>query len=276
VRANPEAAKTKRQEKLTVPEARRGAQTVHRAIDILEVFSLDQPTHSLAEISQSVRLTIPTTHRLLKALLNKQMVVWEPTTRRYSLGAGVMRMAGVVLQRDDVLNIVHPHLVRLRSETEETAALHWLVGDQRVCVVELTSLHQIRMASGVGRAYPLYAGASGKAILAWLPADRTETLLDGAVAKQLLTEAAAHRVRKQLPEIRRTGYATSSGETVKGASALAAAIVDSTEHVIGAINVTGPADRLAEREIRRAAPALTEAASQIMRQLGRSFPTASA
>jgi DNA-binding IclR family transcriptional regulator len=267
-----ESGKAKRQDKAAPAETRRGAQTVHRAIDILEVFSLDQPALSLAEISQQVRLTIPTTHRLLKALLSKQMVVWEPTTRRYSLGAGVMRMAGVVLQRDDVLNVVHPHLVRLRSVTEETAALHWLVGDQRVCVVELTSLHPIRMASGVGRAYPLHAGASGKAILAWLQVDRADRLLEGAVARQELSEAGARRVRKQLPEIRRAGYATSSGETVKGASALAAAILDSTEHVIGAINVTGPSDRFGERQIKRAAPELTAAASQIMRQLGRSTP----
>jgi hypothetical protein len=51
-----------------VDDGRRGAQTVHRAIDILEAFTIDRPSLSLADISAAVKLTVPTTHRLLTVL----------------------------------------------------------------------------------------------------------------------------------------------------------------------------------------------------------------
>jgi DNA-binding IclR family transcriptional regulator len=252
-----------------VDDGRRGAQTVHRAIDILEAFTIDRPSLSLADISTAVKLTVPTTHRLLKALRSKNMVGWDASSRRYSLGAGVMNLASVIIQRDDIVSIAQPGLERLRTETGETVAIHWLVGEHRVCLVELTSPHQIRMASGVGRSYPLHAGASGKAILAWLPPERVSRVIQEALEEKTLSATQARVVTAQLEEIRKRGFATSVGETVQGAAAIAAAILDSSHAVIGSINITGPANRFNDERRKQAVKPLVVVAAQIMSQLGR-------
>jgi DNA-binding IclR family transcriptional regulator len=255
---------------------RRGAQSVHRAIDILEAFLVDSPSLSLAEISEAVQLKVPTTHRLLKALQAKDLIVVDPNSRKYSLGGGVMRLANVIISRDDIAAICQPGLVKLRSETGETVALHCLVGDERVCLVELSSPQPIRMASGVGRAYPLFAGAAGKAMLAFLPPERVDRIVKASKSAPSAAPSPPRTLLTQLPEIRARGYAVSSGETVKGASAVAAAILDSEDRVVGAINITGPADRFTAAKVKKAVKPLLRVTDEIMRQLGRFGPSVDA
>ncbi|GAF43690.1 IclR family transcriptional regulator [Rhodococcus wratislaviensis] len=242
------------------PAAARGVQTALRAISILEVFSTSRPALTLSEISEEVGLAVPTTHRLLKALVSRNLVVLDPESKRYSLGHGVMSLAQIIMQRDDLLSIAYPSLERLRNETSETVSLQNLVGDQRVAVSELASPHPIRMASGVGTPYTLVRGAAGKAILAFMsPKDIARLVPSSTSPTELLTE---------LQSIRDEGYATSIGEVVAGASSLAAPIINSSRQVCAAINITGPADRFTQERVAHTAPLLLEVSANITRQLG--------
>ncbi len=239
---------------------------MQRALDILSVFDVERPSLSTAEISQEVRLTLPTTHRLLKALQSKEMVIWDRNTRRYSLGPQIIRLAGIILQRDDLISLVEPWLQRLREASGETASLQWRIGERRRCVRELVSPQPIRMVSGVGQLYPLVRGAAGKAILAWLRTDAIREILDA--------EGVAGRKRTALLEdldgIRKRGFATSTGETTPGASAIAAPIMAAGGDAVASLNVTGPEHRFTPRKAAAIQGLLIEASTEVMRQLGRS------
>ena len=146
-----------------------GAQTLLRALDILDAFAEEGASLTLADLGRRAGLTAPTTHRLVKALVSRGFLVTD-ASRRYSLGPAVMRLASVVMHRtDDLAALSMPTLERLRELTGETASLHCLLGNERICVAELVSPEPIRMQSDVGRTYPIHAGAAGKAILAWQP-----------------------------------------------------------------------------------------------------------
>jgi DNA-binding IclR family transcriptional regulator len=238
----------------------RGVQTALRALTILETFTADSPVLTLTEISDAVQLSSPTVHRLLKALRSRDLVYFDPATRSYSLGHGVMRMARVVMERDDLTRIAHPGLERLRAETGETVSLQRLTGDLRVPIVELTSQHVIRMASGVGTAYPIVRGAAGKAMLAFLPQRDQDRLV--------VTSTEPDRLAKELETIRQYGYAESFSEVVGGAAGLAAPILDAIGAVSGSINITGPRDRFTPERMHAATPALLEVTDAITRQLG--------
>ena len=245
---------------LAAGDPARGVQTALRALSILETFSSAAPTLSLSDISEQVDLPAPTVHRLLKALRSRDLVIFDADTRRYSLGHGVMRMAKIIMERDDLINIAYPGLERLRAETGETVSLQRLLGEQRVPVIELASLHPIRMASGVGTTYELVRGASGKAILAFMPQREIDRIVPTS------TEPA--KLAEELREIRETGIAKSRGEVVAGAAAVAAPILDSSGSVIGAINLTGPSDRFTAERVDAARPALIDVTDSITRQLG--------
>ncbi|MCU1375057.1 MAG: IclR family transcriptional regulator, acetate operon repressor [Actinomycetia bacterium] len=241
----------------------RGAQTVHRALQILESFSPTRPALALAELSQAVGLTVPTTHRLLRALQEKEFVVQDPNTKYYSLGPSIIRMAAIVQGRDDVIVVAHPTMERLRDLSGESVGFHWLVGDKRVCAHELVSVHPLRMASGVGHSYPLVAGAGGKVILAALGEARRESILAA------IDDVDLGELRRTLEKVRKQGYAISHGETVDNAAAIAVAVRRTSGEVVGAINVTGPASRLTAARLKELAPVVVEAGQEVMRQLGR-------
>ena len=238
----------------------RGVQTALRALAILEAFSVARPTLTVTEVSEDVGLSVPTTHRLLKALRSRELIVFDPATHRYSLGHGIMRMARVIMERDDLISLAHSGLERLRTETSETASLQRLLGEQRTAVDELTSQHPIRMASGVGNSYSLVRGASGKVMLAFMPKRERDRLV------QTSTEPA--ELARELAVIAERGYAESQGEVVAGAAAVAAPIFDACGAVVAAINVTGPAGRFTAGRMAAAVPVLLEVTDNVTRQLG--------
>jgi len=219
-----------------------GAQTLLRALDILECFVEDGSPLAPSEISRRVGLTQPTTYRLVKALESRSYLLAD-ADRRYSLGPAVMRLASVVMNRaDDLIAVATPALERLRDATGETASLHCPLGDDRICVAELVSLEAIRMESGVGRIYPMYAGAAGKAMLAWLPAlERKLRTRLVSVGPSTITDPGA--LESELERIRKRGYAASDSEVVPGASSIAVPVFAGTGDVVAALNVAGPTSR---------------------------------
>lgn len=246
-----------------------GSQTVSRALKLLRCFSAETPKLTLTELSAMTELTVPTTHRLLRTLIHEGFLYMDDDTKRYSLGPALLKLAGAIIHRDDMHNIVLPHLERLRRQTGETAALHLLVDGMRVCIIELPSHQSIRMTSGVGRSYPLHIGAAGKVILSNLPPEELDEYVRDHL-DQSWDEAAIQRLRQQLHEMRESGYAKSFGEVVDGASALASAVLDASDYPIGAINLTGPAGRWTETLMEDQLENLRDAIADIASKLGRS------
>ena len=242
-----------------------GTQSVLRALDVLECFSQSESALSLSVVAERVGLTLPTTHRLLKALVARRFLVVNPETKEYNLGPSLTRLATLITQNDNILAVAVPVLQQLRDVTGETVSFHRLFNDERVCVAEFVSPHPIRMESGIGRAYPLPVGASGKALLAWLPPLQRQRILSSALPRITANSIVDQAVLEaELEVIREQGYALSVGEVVVGASALAVPIFGPTQSVIGAINVTGPTDRWTKDEMLKRALTVVEAARSIM------------
>lgn len=247
-----------------------GSQTVDRALQLLECFSEDQPSISLTTFSQTAGLTMPTTHRLLKALQAREYLVYDQATRLYSLGPGAMRLASLIIHRDDINAVVLPWLERLRRLTGETVAMHWLVDRYRVCILELESRHFIKMSSGVGRRYPLYAGAAGKAIISFLPDDEIHELLKLASEDGIgpLVEGSLDDFMEKVEVIRGSRVAQSTSEVVDGASAVAAPILNASKRPLAALNITGPSSRFNEKNQESASTLVLEAVASVEARLG--------
>jgi len=237
-----------------------GVATALRAVRILEEIAEAGRPLTLTEIAAAVDVSMPTARRLLKALESRDLIVADSEPRGYVLGFGIMQLARVILDRDDLIAASAPALERLRTESGETVSLQRLVDDQRVPVAELLSPHSIRMMSGVGTPYPLDRGAAGKAILAFLADYRIERLTAVSSAPQGL--------RQELDAVRRRGWAISAAEVVPGARSVAAPILDFTGGVCASLNVTGPVERFTEQVAVSLAPTVVEIAAGITHLLG--------
>lgn len=249
----------------------RGTQAVQRALQVLQCFSVEEPQLALTEIAKRAGLTVPTAHRIIKALQSHQFVVQDSDNGHYGLGSGVMRLARVILHRDNqerLINLATPHLRRLREETGETAAVHVLTERERLCVAEVPSHHPIRMANGVGCMYPLYAGAAGKVILTHLDDTLVDEVLEDVDKAKLVFPFNERHLRRELARIRERGYAISLGETVPSASAVAAPVFSASGAVVAAMSLAGPVARWTQDEMETYVGSLVEATRTLSEQLG--------
>jgi DNA-binding IclR family transcriptional regulator len=243
-------------------QSSRGSQAVRRVLQILHCWK-DSPTLTLTQVAKATGLTMPTAHRMMRALQDEGFLVHDSANGQYGLGPAVTDLARVVLQRgeqDELPLVSTPHMERMRSISGETVGLHLPMADTRVCVAELVSRQPIRAATGVGRAVPLPAGAAGKVLVAWSP-ERLK------MATRSL-DAVPGELEAELALIKERGYAVSFGETIPGASALALPVFTADDVVVGAINVTGPENRWTEERMMAVLPQLREEVDQINLQLG--------
>jgi len=251
-----------------------GGQTLVRALDILDCLARENAWLSVPEISELVGLKRTTTYRLVKILASRGFLVSNPQ-RKFHLGGAVVRLAAVVTERNrGFVQLAAPALERLRDLVGETVSLHTIAAGERLCVLEFVSREPIRMESGVGRLYPLYRGAAGKALLAFSPG-AFESLVDevrkGRPLRGLGTngEIDIDALGNELEVIRERGYATSDSEVVANAAALAVPVIDGAGTVRGAVNVTGPSNRWTpDRQLEQLETIRSEVRNSVQRLLG--------
>lgn len=244
------------------------ARAAERTLDILLAFLREGRGLGISELSRAVGLPKATVHRLVTVLVTRGFLERDPATAQYRIGLTLFRLGNLFLAQAHIRQIALPVIHELARITGETANLNVVIDRRRVCIEKTESTHDIRHAVELGRPLPLYAGASGKVLLAYLPDEEIRAVLaEGLRRLTARTVASAQRLRRDLAEIRRRGYAVSSDERVEGASAVSAPVRDGTGRVVAGLTISGPTYRFVERA-REYAALVREGARRISTALG--------
>jgi IclR family KDG regulon transcriptional repressor len=246
------------------------AQTLLKAVKILDCFSPEHPEIGVREMARKIAMSSSATGRLMLAMKELGILIQNPATKNYSVGARTLVWAGVYLSTCDIRSIAMPYMEDLHRTTQETISLYILDGEDRVCVERLESPQNVRIVARIGRRLPLYAGSAGKVFLAFLPEQRREEIL----ASEILAPFTANTIvdkdqlREELEKIRENGWAVSHGEWMAEASGVAAPIFSRDEEVVGVITISGPTQRFNADIIRTYCQILTQSAGQISSAMG--------
>lgn len=243
--------------------------SVDRATQVLQMFvQTSARTLGVTEIATALALSKAVVHRVLASLREAGFVDVEPGSRRYQLGPAALALGLAYLERIDLRAQARPVLERLSAVTHETATLSVRHGDQRIYVDQVTPLTEIRMTVPLGRPYPLHAGSSSKAFLAFLSEAEQADYLQRDLPRltdATVTDPAA--LAKELAAIRKRGYAKSLGERQPGAASVAAPVFDHEGHPVGAVSVCGPIERF-RSHTDEAGALLLDGCRELSRQLG--------
>jgi DNA-binding IclR family transcriptional regulator len=128
----------------------------------------------------------------------------------------------------------------------ETAILTAPGGTHAMCLASIESdRHAMRLSYDRWRTAPMHLGASGKVLLAHL---------DDAHAERILAAPPPHpsggaqigeaTLRAQIDATRRDGYLVTDGELDRGATAIAAPILDARGRPVAGLSVAGPTERV--------------------------------
>ena len=254
---------------MTQPSGGQTIAGIERALDALSLFAeTDAPSLGVTEIAQALGLSKAVVHRILASFRAKGFVELDETTRRYSLGPKILFLGLTYLDRVDILSVARVAMTQLSALTDETATLSLRSGDQRVYVDQVTPNRDVKMSVSLGLPYPLHAGASSKAFLAFLSEDEQARYLAGGLqALTSQTQVDARKLKKELEQIRKVGYAQSFGERMDGAGAVAAPVFGRDGSPAGVISVCGPVERFRD-EAERAAELLLQHTRDASARLG--------
>jgi IclR family KDG regulon transcriptional repressor len=249
--------------------------SLERGLDILLTFSHESPFLSIEEISMRTGIPRSTCYRLVSTLKQKNLVDLSPDDGRYRLAMGAMKFHAIILESLDVASIARPFIKQLVRITGESVQLILRNKNTAVCIDKVESSEALRVRPDKGTIIGLHSGASGKAIMAFLPIEEQERIIKEVGLKKFgpntLTDAT--QLKKNLEEIRRQKYAVSKEEIYVGVTALAAPIFDFEDNAIASVCVAGPMQRLTEDKLASFCGAVVETAKQISHHLGQKIRT---
>lgn len=163
-----------------------------------------------------------------------------------------------------------PAMRRLRDRVNETILVSIIERGAGVVLEQVQSTHLFRFVCEPGTFEDLHSSASTKAILAFLPADARDALLEGHVFKRYTARTITDRrafVRELAATVAR-GYATDRGEQGEGVCCVAAPVFDRQGAPVASVTVTGPAERFGRRGFAAMGADVTACAQSISSLLG--------
>ncbi|QXJ21128.1 IclR family transcriptional regulator [Actinomadura graeca] len=225
------------------------AQTADHALRILEELGEAGPLGP-TELAQRLGLNRTVVHRLLKTLAARGFVSRQDNL--YRPGPALARLAETI--QPDLRAVAGPVMDRVAEASGETVVLHSLDGHEAVVLDQaVATRHVVQVSHRIGARHPLTVGASGRAILAFLPAD--------AVARILKAEEEPAPVEKSLATVRRRGYAQSHDELQLGVHGIAVPLRAADGTAFASLAILVPTSRT--HDLERRVPLLTSAAHDV-------------
>jgi IclR family pca regulon transcriptional regulator len=208
---------------------------------LLGTFTPEQPELTLTECAQRAGLTKSSAHRLLASLEGIGLV--ERDGSRWRLGPRVVSLSTVRLGQFDLRREAVARLDELRRTFRAAAAFSIPHGADMIYVERLESPEPFATTARLGAVAPIWAGASGRAVLAQLDAsDRDERL--NVDAWHLLPHGVRQGVLDEVASAAERGYAVDTGTFFRGVAGIAVAVRDPYKQPVAAISVILPAGQL--------------------------------
>lgn len=245
-----------------------GPKVLEKALKILDLFTTDRPSWSASEVARKLDMPTATTHRIIRALEDRSYLIRIDS--RYRLGLASIDLGRRAMASVDLRSRMSPIMRELSRDTGETVLLN--VYDEThhgsLCVDRVETTRDLRLSIQIGRITPIHAGASAKALLAFLDEAAIEEILAEPLEKlapRAITDP--DKLRREIRQVRKRGWAFSYEENNPGAWGLAAPI-QVGGWLVASIGIAAPTVRYSKATLRDLAKLVTSAARDGETRLG--------
>lgn len=231
-------------EQASPPPGRRSA--VGRALGLLRRLALVTEDISLKDLGEAEGLPPDVAYKLLQQMVDEGFAAYDPVRKRYRPGIELLRLSTFLVQHASFVQVARSIMRELVAESGESTCLNLLDARRMLFTVAAVeeSAAPLQYVLDLGALHPLHAGASGKAILAFLPDAAIDRIVrEGLPAVTQRTVTDPVQLRFQIAEIRKQGYCISFGERLDGAVGIAVPVREPTGATIGSVQLTIPTQR---------------------------------
>ncbi len=243
---------------------------LERSLNVLEAIAGSGQPLSLPELSVLLGVPKTTVFRLAQRLEKSGYLVREPGGAGYCVGPKLVRLSLNALRSAGPNAEWRAILESLVAVLGETCNFTTLAGSEVLYLDRVETRWPLRLHLEPGSRVPLHCTASGKLLLAHMPADKRRKLLETLPlrAETPSTITSIARLQEECETIARRGYSTDNEEFLVGLIAVAVPIVNASGDVVAAVACHALSARMPLKEAVTKLPILREAA----RKLGATLP----
>ncbi|MGE5573646.1 MAG: IclR family transcriptional regulator [Bacteroidota bacterium] len=248
--------------------------SVARALDILDCLAAHRREVGVTEVSQELGVHKSTVSRVLATMESRGYVSRNGTSGKYCLGMRLVELASYRLEQIDLRSQARPFLEELVQATGETAHLAVFDHGKVVYVDKVDTPQTLMMRSKIGYRVFAHCTALGKAILATLPDELVEQVINEKGLPRFTPNTIVDplALKEHLRRVRAQGYAVDDEEHEEGIRCAAAAILDHAGRVVGALSVSGPTLRVSRQDVETIANLVRDSARRLSVSLGYHAP----
>ena len=227
---------------------------------------------AFADLARAVPFARTTVHRILYSLEKLGYVEKDEFKSHYQLASKFFELTGPAIHFRRLQSIYKGVMQSLLLRFGETINLGILEDGQVAYIEVLQSPSALRIAAIPGERNPVHCTALGKAMLAFLPENEIESILEHypMIKRTPKTIMQKKHLLEHLASIRERAVALDMEENLNGVVCVASPIFDQAGHVVAGISVSGPATRMApklvqvQKEVRNSALVLSRMLSPMV------------
>jgi DNA-binding IclR family transcriptional regulator len=246
-----------------------GTQSIERALLLMrEIAAHNRGGSRLLDLAARTGLQRPTVHRMLKCLAHEGMVQQDGDTHRYYLGSMVFELGLTAAPRFNLRDTCHPAMARIAEATGDTVFLTQRSGLDAVCIDRHEGTFPIKTFTlEIGMRRPLGVGIGSLAIVAALPDDEIQVVMENNQSRLDEYGVSATTLMAQVRKAQKLGYSMREAPTLAGVRSVGHAIRNQGGVPFAALSVSTISSRMTEKRMMEIASLLRNEVRLVEKQI---------
>ncbi|MCW2820070.1 MAG: IclR family transcriptional regulator [Marmoricola sp.] len=240
-----------------------------RTLRVLRFLAAQPDPVPLERLSSALDLPRSTAYHLVNAMIDEGFVTHLVEEQRYCLGVAAFEVGFGYARQAPLQRIAHRPLAALVDKIGQSAHLAVPHGRDVLYVLEERAPGRAPLVTDVGVRLPAHLTASGRAILAALPATQVRALYPDRAAfvdRHGEGPQSPSALRTVLSATRQRGHAVEDGEVTPGFASVAVAVLDPNRQPVAGIATTF--DTREDVDVEQLVGAVSATARAVSRRLG--------
>ncbi|MDI1223049.1 MULTISPECIES: IclR family transcriptional regulator [Acinetobacter] len=238
--------------------------TSNNMLNILTLFSIEEPVLDADIICEKLNFSKPTGYRYIKDLVSHG-ILQRLHGGQYTFGPRISVMDYISQQSNPILRLSIPFMLDIVEQTEFNCCLTQFYEDYCIDIHHEGYKESSLLSYGRGRPRPAYAGAAPKIILANTTTKVQKSIFRNFQDHYIASEFALTETEflDKLNQTKKQGYYVSKGELETHLGAIAVPIIYSNKAFPLALSIVGSVKRFNLIQVETIVEMLTKAAKHI-------------
>ena len=243
---------------------------LERALRVFELLAQHPEGLSTSRISELLQFPRNSIFRITATLHNHGYLIRDLDTKLFQLSQKLLTLGYAAISEQTLVEKSLDVMRSLRDRFKETVPLGILQGNQGLVIEEVPGIHSFRFVLEPGKRFNLHTSAPGKAIVAYLPEDEKEKLIDSIKFIKFNERTISNKSDfiKELTKVRQQGWAADCAEETEGMHCIGAPIFNRHGIPFAAIWITGPSSRVKEENFQGIGEEVRRHSNKISQSLG--------